>query len=51
MTIKKTIQRQGFKTNEFVVYSTHGVGQIVLIEEGARGRRRSLQSCSLWPPY
>ncbi|MGI9353069.1 MAG: CarD family transcriptional regulator [Rhizobiaceae bacterium] len=30
---KKTIQRQGFKTNEFVVYPAHGVGQITAIEE------------------
>jgi CarD family transcriptional regulator len=30
---KKTTQRQGFKTNEFVVYPAHGVGQIVSIEE------------------
>ncbi len=33
MTIKKTTQRQGFKTNEFIVYPAHGVGQIVSIEE------------------
>jgi CarD family transcriptional regulator len=33
MTAKKTTQRQGFKTNEFVVYPAHGVGQIVAIEE------------------
>lgn len=33
MTSKKTTQRQGFKTNEFVVYPAHGVGQIVAIEE------------------
>ena len=33
MTSKKTTQRQGFKTNEFVVYPAHGVGQIVSIEE------------------
>ena len=26
-------QRQGFKTNEFVVYPAHGVGQILAIEE------------------
>ena len=32
-TNKKTTQRQGFKTNEFVVYPAHGVGQIVAIEE------------------
>jgi len=30
---KKTTQRQGFKTNEFIVYPAHGVGQIVAIEE------------------
>ena len=30
---KKTVQRQGFKTNEFIVYPAHGVGQIVAIEE------------------
>ena len=34
MTIKKTSQgRHGFKTNEHVVYPSHGVGQIVAIEE------------------
>jgi CarD family transcriptional regulator len=33
MTSKKPSQRQGFKTNEFIVYPTHGVGQIVAIEE------------------
>src|ERR1043165_2651784 len=33
MTPKKTTQRQGFKTNEFIVYPSHGVGQIVAIEE------------------
>jgi CarD family transcriptional regulator len=33
MTTKKTTQRQGFKTNEFIVYPAHGVGQIVKIEE------------------
>ncbi len=33
MAAKKTVQRQGFKTNEFVVYPSHGVGQIVDIEE------------------
>ena len=33
MTIKKTTQRQGFKTNEFIVYPAHGVGQIMAIEE------------------
>jgi CarD family transcriptional regulator len=30
---KVTTQRQGFKTNEFIVYPAHGVGQIVSIEE------------------
>jgi len=33
MTPKKATQRQGFKTNEFVVYPAHGVGQIISIEE------------------
>ena len=33
MTTKKATQRQGFKTNEFIVYPAHGVGQIVAIEE------------------
>jgi CarD family transcriptional regulator len=33
MTVKKATQRQGFKTNEFIVYPAHGVGQIVSIEE------------------
>ena len=33
MNVKKTTQRQGFKTNEFIVYPAHGVGQIVSIEE------------------
>jgi CarD family transcriptional regulator, regulator of rRNA transcription len=33
MTAKKATQRQGFKTNEFIVYPAHGVGQIVSIEE------------------
>ena len=33
MTIKKATQRQGFKTNEFIVYPAHGVGQIISIEE------------------
>lgn len=30
---KKTVQRQGFKTGEFIVYPAHGVGQITEIEE------------------
>jgi len=33
MTPKKATQRQGFKTNEFIVYPAHGVGQIMSIEE------------------
>ncbi len=33
MAAKKTMQRAGFKTNEYVVYPAHGVGQITLIEE------------------
>jgi CarD family transcriptional regulator len=33
MNAKKTTQRQGFKTQEFIVYPAHGVGQIVAIEE------------------
>ena len=33
MASKKTTQRQGFKTNEFIVYPAHGVGQILAIEE------------------
>lgn len=33
MTAKKSLQRNGFKTNEYVVYPTHGVGRIVGIEE------------------
>jgi CarD family transcriptional regulator len=30
---KKTSQRQGFKTGEYIVYPSHGVGQIVSIDE------------------
>jgi CarD family transcriptional regulator len=33
MTAKKTTQRHGFKTTEFIVYPAHGVGQIMAIEE------------------
>ncbi|HSG94397.1 MAG TPA: CarD family transcriptional regulator, partial [Afifellaceae bacterium] len=33
MTAKKTVQRQGFKTGESIVYPSHGVGKIVDIEE------------------
>ena len=32
-TAKKTVVRQGFKTGDFVVYPSHGVGQITAIEE------------------
>ena len=32
-TAKKPVQRQGFKTGEFVVYPAHGVGQITGLEE------------------
>lgn len=32
-TSKKPVQRQGFRTNEYVVYPAHGVGQIIGIEE------------------
>lgn len=33
MATKKSVQRQGFKIGEFVVYPAHGVGQITGIEE------------------
>jgi CarD family transcriptional regulator len=33
MIPKKMTQRQGFKVNEFVVYPSHGVGQIIAIED------------------
>ena len=33
MVAKKTVQRLGFKTGEYVVYPAHGVGMIVAIEE------------------
>src|SRR5437899_3161426 len=33
MTSKKATQRQGFRTNEFIVYPSQGVGQILAIEE------------------
>ena len=33
MATKKSQQRAGFKTGEFVVYPAHGVGQILSIEE------------------
>ena len=32
MTAKKTTQRQGFKTSEYIVYPAHGVGQVQGIE-------------------
>jgi CarD family transcriptional regulator len=31
--LKKATQRQGFRTNEYIVYPAHGVGQITTIEE------------------
>ncbi len=33
MAARKSLQRNGFKTNEYIVYPTHGVGRIVGIEE------------------
>jgi CarD family transcriptional regulator len=33
MTAKKAVQRQGFRTNESIVYPAHGVGRIIDIEE------------------
>ena len=33
MAAKKPAQRNGFKTNEFIVYPAHGVGRITSIEE------------------
>lgn len=33
MAARKTIQRQGYKTGEYIVYPSHGVGQIVDIEQ------------------
>lgn len=33
MSIKKSVQRLGFKTGEYVVYPAHGVGLITAIEE------------------
>jgi CarD family transcriptional regulator len=32
-SVKKTSQRQGYKTGEYIVYPAHGVGQITAIEE------------------
>ncbi len=37
-TVKKAAARQGFKTGEYVVYPSHGVGQITAIEEDGRTR-------------
>ncbi|MFC0009019.1 CarD family transcriptional regulator [Devosia nitrariae] len=33
MVAKKSVQRLGFKTGEYIVYPAHGVGMIVAIEE------------------
>ena len=33
MASKKTVQRLGYRTGEFVVYPAHGVGQVTAIEE------------------
>ena len=33
MTMKKAVQRHGFRTNESIVYPAHGVGRVVDIEE------------------
>lgn len=33
MAAKKSMQRQGFKTGEYIVYPAHGVGQITDIEQ------------------
>lgn len=33
MTAKKAVQRQGFRTQESIVYPAHGVGRIIDIEE------------------
>ena len=33
MVAKKTVQRLGFKTGEFIVYPSHGVGMITSIDE------------------
>jgi CarD family transcriptional regulator len=43
MTSKKTTQRQGFKTNEFIVYPAHGVGQITgIVEQEVAGAKLEL---------
>ena len=33
MVAKKTVQRLGFKTGEYIVYPSHGVGMITSIDE------------------
>lgn len=33
MAAKKSMQRQGYKTGEYIVYPAHGVGQIIDIEQ------------------
>ena len=33
MTMKKAVQRHGFRTNESIVYPAHGVGRVIDIEE------------------
>src|SRR5215204_6238065 len=33
MAIKKSVQRHGYRTNEWIVYPAHGVGKIVDVEE------------------
>jgi CarD family transcriptional regulator len=33
LLVKRATQRQGFRTNEYIVYPAHGVGQIVAIED------------------
>ena len=43
MSAKKTTQRQGFKTGEFIVYPAHGVGQIVsILEQEVAGAKLEL---------
>ena len=43
MTNKKTTQRQGFKTSEFIVYPAHGVGQITgIVEQEVAGAKLEL---------
>ena len=33
MVAKKSVQRLGFKTGEYIVYPAHGVGMITSIDE------------------